>query len=194
MEFLILGPAKGNNERVKGLVDVSSPDITIALAPMNLSEPLILKRTWFYIHGKEKDFDSLSKSDGIDFMSRIFKYKNVHFCGLSGISHPQTYKFTRSEWTKRNRGKFPKKDMGYIFNEDVLAIFATFEKLKIPKVNIFVSNLNPEDKLLKEIIETIKPDYCIYPSKTFKKFINGKTKFIGLEDVSSFNGKYIIHI
>ncbi|SNR60088.1 hypothetical protein [Desulfurobacterium atlanticum] len=193
MDFLIVGPLNGHDKRLKGLVEVTSPDITIAFGPMNLSRPLTLKRTWFYIHGKEKDFEILSKSDGVDFMSRIFKYKNIYFCGLSGIFHPQTYKFTRKEWAKRNKGKFPKKDMGYIFNEDILALFATFEKLKIPKVNIFVSMLSPENKLLKEIVETINPDYCIYPSKRFQKFKEGTTKYIGIEDAQSFNGKYIIH-
>ncbi|WP_457569284.1 hypothetical protein [Desulfurobacterium sp.] len=193
MEFLITGALNGNGERLKGLLEVSGADISISLGPLNLKEPLILKRTWFYIHGKEKDYEVLSKSDGVDIMSRIFKYKGIFFSGLSGVYHPQTWKFTRQEWAKRNGGKFPKKDAGYIFAEDIAALFATFQKLRLERVQIFVSNLRPGNRIFEEIVRTIKPEYCLFPSDTFEKFKKNGTKFIGLEEAASFNGKYIIH-
>jgi hypothetical protein len=193
MEILIVGPLNGEAERLKGLVEVSEAKLIFVLGPINVKKPIKLKRTWFYVHGRENYPEILSASDGVDIMSRVFKTKEISFSGLSGYIHPQTVKFTRKEWEKM-KGKFTKRYISYVFNEDIELLKITFRNLHLQRLDLFFTVENPRKREIQEIINFTSPRYLFYPSIRFSKEKQGETELIGLEPATSPKGKYILRL
>jgi len=191
MEILAVGSLNGEVDRLKGLVEVSDPELTLVLGPIGAEEPVKLGRRWFYVHGKDENLEALSSSDGIDILSRIFRFKDITFSGLSGYIHPQMKRFTRREWAKL-KGKFSSRYSGYVFQEDIVNIKTTFENLNIERLDIFLTLENPRKREIMEIVEITRPRFVLYPSSTFSKVSIGETTAIGLEPASSPRGKYVL--
>jgi hypothetical protein len=194
MRVLITGPLKGNTDRLKGLVEVSLAELTIVLGPLELKEPLKLGKTWFFVRGLSDELEPLTKSDGIDILSRVFKTKEgFTFSGLSGVYHPSTEKFTREEWI-RVRGKIDKRKRNYLFKEDLEALLIPFRQSGLRSLDFLVLADSPEKPALRRVIEEIKPKFVFYPSRVYRKEKVGRSTFIGLEDISSPKGKYILYL
>jgi len=194
MKVLVTGPLKGNAERLKGLVEVSQPDLVVVIGPLELKEPLRLGRTWFFVRGLTDDLEPLSKSDGIDFISRIFRTKEgVTFSGLSGVYHPSTERFTRQEWM-RAKGKIDRKKRNYLFKEDYDGLLIPFRNSPVERLDFLVLADSPEKPPIKKIVEETRPKFVFYPSEEYRKEKVGETTFVGLEEVTSPKGKYILHL
>ncbi len=192
MKFLITGPLNGNTKRMLGLIEVSEPDITISIGPLKLKEPLQIKGNWFFVRGEGDDLEVLSKSSGIDILSRVFKTKEgITFSGLSGVYHPQTVKFTRREWIKAH-GKIEKRKRNYLFKDDIEGLLIPFKKSGLKSLDLLILADVPERPPIKRLIQEVKPKYLFYPSTTFKKEKVGSTLFVGLEEISSPKGKYLL--
>ncbi|RKQ61870.1 hypothetical protein C7457_1329 [Thermovibrio guaymasensis] len=194
MRVLITGPLKGNLERLRGLIEVSQPDLTVVIGPLEIKEPLKLERTWFFVRGISDELQPLSKSDGIDLLSRIFRTKEgITFSGLSGVYHPSTEKFTREEWIKA-KGKIERKKRNYLFKEDYEALIVPFKNTSIERLDFLVLSDSPEKLPIKRIVEETKPKFVFFPSTTYLKETSGEITFVGLEEISSPKGKYILYL
>jgi len=194
MEFLVTGSLKGNVDRLKGLVEVSEPELTFVLGPLGLERPLKLGIKWFFVRGLSDRLDVLARSDGVDLLSRIFRYKTgFSFSGISGVYHPATIRFTREEWIKA-RGKLDKKKNNYLFREDVEGLLVLFRNSGIERLDLLLLADSPQKSVFKEILEVTRPRYVLFPSREYVKEKMGDTTFIGLEDISSTKGKYIIRL
>ena len=194
MEILVLGPVSGNLERFLGLIEVSNPDIVVSLGNHGLRKPVKLSKTWFYSRGRDDDLEVLSRSSGIDFMSRIFRTKEgILFSGISGVYNPSTAKFTRSEWLKI-RGKIERRKVNAIFREDVENLLELFLRTGEGRLDFLVISDSPERPIFREVIEVTKPKYLFYPSESYKKERIGDTLFVGLEPIDSPSGKYILRL
>ncbi len=194
MEFLITGNLNGNVERLKGLVEISTPHITFVLGTSHLKSPIKLNHPWFYVRSKEDNVEVLAKSDGVDILSRVFvNREGISFSGISGIYNPTTIKFTRSEWIKIHK-KIDKRKQNYIFLDDVEALKNFFKRSGLPNLDMFFIADNPQKPVFKELIELLKPRYLFFPSTTYTKEKAGETTFIGLEPISSPKGKYILRL
>jgi hypothetical protein len=192
MEVLLLGPVRGNLERFLGLIEVSNPDMVVSLGTHGFEQPVKIPQKWFYSRGKGDRIEVLSRSSGIDFMSRIFKTKEgVVFSGVSGVYNPSTSKFTRSEWIKI-KGKIGRSKTNSIFKEDVENLIALFLKSGEKRLNFLVVSDAPDKPVFKEILEVTKPEYVFYPSNVYRKERVGNSTFIGLEPIESPSGKYIL--
>lgn len=194
MKALITGPLRGNVERLKGLIEVAQPELVVVIGPLELKEPLKLGRSWFFVRGATDSLEALSKSDGIDILSRIFRTKEgITFSGLSGVYHPSTEKFTRQEWI-RAKGKIEKKKRNYLFKEDYDGLLIPFRNSPVERLDFLVLADSPEKPPIKRIVEETKPKFVFYPAQEYRKEKVGETTFIGLEEVSSPKGKYILHL
>ncbi len=194
MEILITGPLKGNVERLKGLVEVSNPEIVIVIGPLELEEPLKLGRTWLYTRGAGDDLKLLSRSDGIDVMSRLFKTKEgISFAGISGIYHPSTARFTRQEWIKA-KGKLDRRKQNYIFREDIENLIALFLRSGLSRIDFLVISDIPTRPVFEKVLQITRPKTVFYPAATYTKEKVGDTTFVGLEEISSQKGKYILRV
>jgi len=194
MKALITGPLKGNTERLKGLIEVARPELIVVIGPLALKEPLKLGKTWFFVRGLTDELEPLSKSDGIDFISRIFRTKEgITFSGLSGIYHPSTEKLTRQEWL-RAKGKIDRKKRNYLFREDYEGLLIPFRNSPVERLDFLVLADSPEKPPIKKIIEEVKPKFVFYPAKEYRKEKAGETTFVGLEEITSPKGKYILHL
>jgi len=194
MKALITGPLKGNTERLKGLIEVSRPDLIVVIGPLDLKEPLKLGRTWFFVRGATDSLEVLSRGDGIDFLSRIFRTKEgITFSGLSGVYHPSTEKFTRQEWL-RAKGKIERKRSNYLFKEDYEGLLIPFRGAPVERLDFLVLADSPEKPPIRRIIEETRPKFVFYPETCYRKERTGETTFIGLEEISSPRGKYILHL
>jgi len=194
MDILITGPLKGNVERLRGLIEVSQPELIVVIGPLELKEPLKLGRKWFFVRGITDSLEVLSKSDGVDILSRIFRTKEgVTFSGLSGVYHPSTERLTRNEWIKA-KGKIDKRRRNYLFKEDYDAILIPFKNSPVERLDFLVLADSPEKPPIKRIIEETKPKYVFYPAQSYKKERVGETTFVGLEEIASPKGKYILHL
>ena len=194
MRFLITGPLMGNTKRLLGLVEVSEPDITISIGPLRLREPLKVKGNWFFVRGKEDNLEVLSQSSGIDILSRVFRTKDgLTFSGLSGVYHPQTVKFTRREWLKAH-GKIDKRKRNYLFKDDIEGLLIPFKKSGLKTLDLLILADNPNKPPIEKLIQEVKPKYLFYPSATFRKEKVGDTTYIGLEEISSPKGKYLLSL
>ncbi|WP_456436325.1 hypothetical protein [Thermovibrio ammonificans] len=194
MEILVVGPVRGNVERFKGLVEVASPDLVVAIGPLGLSEPLKLGRTWFFVRGKEDSLTPLAKSDGIDMLSRVFRTKEgVTFSGISGYYDPVASKFTRAQWVKA-RGKLSKRHGNAVFAEDIEALLVPFQRAGIERLDFLVLADSPERPPFKRVVEITRPRYLFYPAASYRKERVGDTVYIGLEDVDSPKGKYLLKL
>ncbi len=194
MKVLVTGPLRGNVERLKGLIEVAQPDLTVIIGPLELSRPLTLGRTWFFVRGATDSLEILSKGDGIDLLSRIFRTKEgITFGGLSGVYHPQTERFTRKEWIKA-KGKIDKKRTNYLFKDDYDGLLIPFKNAPVEKLDFLVLADSPEKPPIKRIVEETSPRFVFYPSSNYLKEKVGQTTLVGLEEVSSVKGKYILHL
>ncbi|WP_457679718.1 hypothetical protein [Thermovibrio sp.] len=194
MRFLITGSLNGKVERLKGLVEVSEPDIVITIGPLGLKSPLELEKSWFFVRGKGDDLEVLRKSSGIDILSRIFRTKEgITFSGLSGVYNPQSAKFIRKEWVKA-RGKIDKRAQNYLFKEDYDGILIPFKNSPVERLDILVLADSPRKPEIEEVIRETRPRFVFYPEKTYKKEKVRETTFIGLEEVESPKGKYILNL
>jgi hypothetical protein len=192
MEFLILGPVEGNVERFLGLVEVSNSDIVVTLGNHGFPEPVRIEKRWFYVRGKEDDLELLSKTSGIDIMSRIFRTKDgVTFSGISGFYNPSTEKFTRMEWQKLGK-RLSRSKINSIFKEDVDNLIELFRKIGAERLDFLVISDNPAKPVFKRIIEVTRPKYLFYPSESYEKVKKGDTIYVGLEKIDSPKGKYIL--
>lgn len=194
MKVLVVGNVNGKLERLKGLVEVSSPDIFFVLGFGKVLSSVRLKVPWFYVRGREDSIELLAKSDGVDILSRVFMTKEgISFSGISGVYNPTTVKFTRSEWIK-SRGKIDKAKRNCIFLDDVESFKHFFEKSRLPRLDLFFLADDPRKPILKELVELASPRYLFFPSDSYVKEKVGDTVFIGLEPVESPKGKYILNI
>jgi len=194
MKVLITGPLKGNTDRLKGLIEVAQPDLIVVIGPLELKEPLKLGKTWFFVRGLTDNLEPLSKSDGIDFVSRIFRTKEgITFSGLSGVYHPSTEKLTRQEWM-RAKGKIDRKKRNYLFKEDYDGLLIPLKNSPVERLDFLVLADSPEKPPIKRIIGEAKPRFVFYPAKSYRKEKVGETTFIGLEEIASPKGKYILHL
>ena len=194
MELLITGPLKGRVERLKGLAEVSEPYLIFVLGPLLLNEPLKLGKTWFYSKGKGDRLEVLSKSDGIDFMSRVFRTKEgLTFSGLSGYYDPTTAKFTRGEWLKV-KGKIDKRHQCALFLEDYLNLKELFLRSGLQRLDLLFLPRYPDRPELKEIVEITRPRYLFFPAPVYSKEKVGDATFVGLEEVASLKGKYLLRL
>jgi hypothetical protein len=194
MQILITGPLYENIERLNGLIEVSQPDVVFIIGPLKLSRPLKLNLTWFFVRGKEDDLVPLLKSNGIDMLSRIFQFRNgITFSGISGIYHPSTIKLTRREWMK-SRGKIEKHRQNYLFKEDIDSFVEAFRNSELERLDMLLIADSPTKGVFKEIVELAKPKYLFFPSNSYIKEKAGETTFIGLENIASLKGKYILHL
>jgi len=194
MKALITGPLRGNTERLKGLIEVAQPDLIVVIGPLELKEPLKLGKTWFFVRGLTDELEPLSKSDGIDFISRIFRTKEgITFSGLSGVYHPSTEKFTRQEWL-RAKGKIDRKRRNYLFREDYEGLLIPFRNSPVERLDFLVLADSPEKPPIKKIVEETRPKFVFYPSEDYRKEKVGETTFVGLEEITSPKGKYILHL
>ncbi len=194
MKVLVTGPLRGDTDRLKGLKEVSEAELVFVIGPLDLKAPFKLGSPWFYVRGASDNLKVLSKSDGVDLMSRIFNYKRkVFFSGLSGVYHPSTERFTRQEWIKV-RGKIDRRKQNYLFKEDYDLILQFFRRSGIARLDILLLAESPDNPAFKEILEMTKPKYVFFPSKEYSKRVVGDTIFVGLEPVSSPKGKYIINL
>jgi hypothetical protein len=194
MQILITGPLHGDTERLNGLIEVSQPQVVFIVGPLKISQPIKLNLTWFFVRGKEDSLAPLLKSNGIDMLSRIFQFGNgLTFAGISGIYHPSTVKLTRREWIK-SRGKMEKHKQNYLFKEDIDSLIQTFRNSGLERLDMLFIADSPTKQIFKEIIELVKPKYLFFPSNSYIKEKAGKTTFIGLENITSPRGKYILHL
>ena len=192
MEFLVLGPVRGNVERFLGLVEVSDSEIVVTLGNHGFLEPVRIERRWFYVRGKEDDLEVLSKCSGIDFMSRIFRTKNgVTFAGVSGFYNPSTERLTRSEWLKLGK-KLGRKRINSIFKEDVENLLELFKRLGLERLDFLAISDHPSKPVFKKIVEVTRPKFLFYPSKAYEKRKEGDSVYVGLEEIDSPKGKYIL--
>ncbi len=194
MQILITGPLHENTERLNGLIEVSQPETVFIIGPLKLSQPIKLNLPWFFVRGKEDSLTPLAKSNGIDMLSRIFQFGNgFTFSGISGIYHPSTIKLTRREWIK-SRGKIEKHKQNYLFKEDIESLVQTFRNSGLERLDMLFIADSPKKRIFKEIIELVKPKYLFFPSDSYIKEKVKKTTFIGLENITSPKGKYILHL
>ncbi|TCK03319.1 hypothetical protein [Phorcysia thermohydrogeniphila] len=194
MELLVTGSLSGNVDRLKGLIDVSRPELVFVLGPIGVDKPLRLGVKWFFVRGLTDRLDVLAKSDGVDLLSRVFRYKSgLSFSGISGIYHPTTIRFTREEWIKA-RGKIDRKKNNYLFREDIEGLLVLFRNSGLERLDILLLSDSPEKPVFKEVLEVTRPRYVFFPSRGYVKEKEGDTTFIGLEEVSSTKGKYIIRL
>ena len=194
MQILITGPLHENTERLNGLIEVSQPETVFIIGPLKLSQPIKLNLPWFFVRGREDNLTPLAKSNGIDILSRIFQFGNgFTFSGISGIYHPSTIKLTRREWIK-SRGKIEKHKQNYLFKEDIDSLVQTFRNSGLERLDMLFIADSPKRRIFKEIIELVKPKYLFFPSNSYIKEKAGKTTFIGLENITSPRGKYVLHL
>lgn len=193
MKILILGPAKGEVERLSGLVEVSDPNIVITIGPHGFTTPVRLKKSWLYVRGASDDLEVLRKSSGSDCLSRLFGTRNgIVFSGISGIYNPSTVKFTRAEWVKI-KGKIEKSKQNAIFREDIELLLKLFRHFSIERLDFLVLADTPEKPVFREVIEATRPRYVFFPSENYRKEKIGDTVYVGLEDAISPKGKYIFY-
>jgi hypothetical protein len=194
MELLVTGSLNGNVDRLKGLIEVSRPELVFVLGPLGIEKPLKLGVRWFFVRGLTDRLDILAKSDGIDLLSRIFYYKNgFSFSGISGVYHPATIRFTRREWIK-TRGKIDRKKSNYIFKEDIEGLIFFFKRSGLERLDVLLLSDSPKRQIFKEVFEITRPKYVFFPSEGYVKERVDGTTFIGLEGISSSKGKYIIRL
>jgi hypothetical protein len=167
MELLVVGSLNGNVDRLKGLIEVSEPELVFVLGPLGIDKPLRLGVKWFFVRGLTDRLDLLAKSDGVDLLSRLFRYKNgLSFSGISGIYHPTTIRFTREEWIKA-RGKIDRKKNNYLFREDIESLIVLFRRSGLSRLDLLLLSDFPKKQVFKEVIEVTRPRYVFYPAKEY---------------------------
>jgi hypothetical protein len=169
MKVLVTGPLKGSATRLKGLIEVSKPELVFVVGPLGVEKPLNLDTSWFFVRGPGDNLKVLSRSGGVELFSRIFRFKNtLYFSGISGVFHPSTFRFTRREWIKARR-KIDKKSVNYIFKEDIDELLVAFKNSGLKRLDILLLADSPFKAVFKEVLDVTKPRFVFYPSPDYRK-------------------------
>jgi hypothetical protein len=155
---------------------------------------LKLEKIWFYVKEKGDRLEVLAESDGIDLLSRVFKTKEgLTFSGLSGYYDPITAKFTRKEWLKV-KGKIGKRYQAALFLEDYLYLKEFFLRSGLKRLDVLFFPRYPDKPELKEIVEITRPRFLFFPASVYSKERVGDATFVGLEEIDSLKGKYLLRL
>ena len=94
----------------------------------------------------------------------------------------------------KSRGKIEKHRQNYLFKEDIDSFVEAFRNSELERLDMLLIADSPTKGVFKEIVELAKPKYLFFPSNSYIKEKAGETTFIGLENIASLKGKYILHL